>query len=406
MHKILIWDLNINLLNTGGPAGYLYNIHEFLKNREELGKAIFFLKDILEIKNVDSRFKSQHSKINRILGMLDCLSIIGFWRFFRAYKKWFVIDTNEQIANLDLSQYDAIHFHRSTDLCAAIDLLKDYKGKVLLTSHSPQPLSYEMLDNIPFGKRILCYLFLDKMLLSELKAWNRADYLVFPVEGAIEPYFVEPKMKAYLESHYDKIKYCPSAILDEKECARYGLREKLNVPENVFLVSYIGRHTAVKGYDQLKRIAKAVLSERSDVYFVIAGNQSPMKGLQNPRWIELGWINYGNEVIANSDVFVLPNKETYFDLVALEVMRQGTPILMTKTGGNKYFLKYGEENGFFFYSYGDINEAKEKLYHIIDLKRTGDLKTKACNIRKTFEKNFTIANFVERYYELMETLLK
>ena len=131
-----------------------------------------------------------------------------------------------------------------------------------------------------------------------------------------------------------------------------------------------------------------------------------MKGLQNPRWIELGWINYGNEVIANSDVFVLPNKETYFDLVALEVMRQGTPILMTKTGGNKYFLKYGEENGFFFYSYGDINEAKEKLYHIIDLKRTGDLKTKACNIRKTFEKNFTIANFVERYYELMETLLK
>ena len=61
MKKILIWDLNINLLNTGGPAGYLYNIHEYLKCNNELGKPIFFLKDILNRKNVDGRFKSQQS---------------------------------------------------------------------------------------------------------------------------------------------------------------------------------------------------------------------------------------------------------------------------------------------------------------------------------------------------------
>lgn len=404
MKKILIWDLNINLLNTGGPAGYLYNIHEYLKCNNELGKPIFFLKDILNRKNVDGRFKSQHSLANRVLSILDCLSLIGFYRFYRAYKKWFRTETSEQVCNLDLSQYDAIHFHRSTDLCAAIKLLKGYKGKILLTSHSPQPLCYEILDFVPFGKGIVRFFFLNKMLALELRAWNRADYLVFPVEGAIEPYFVEPQMKQYLQTHLDKVKYCPSAILDEKECSKKGLREKLNIPEDAFLVAYIGRHTAVKGYDQLKQIANTVLSERSDIYFVVAGNQHPIKELNNPKWIELGWINYGNEVIANSDLFVLPNKETYFDLVALEVMRQGTPILMTSTGGNKYFSKFGEDNGFFFYTYGDINEAKEKLFDIISLKQKNELTSKACNIRKIFERNFTIDSFVERYCKLLEAL--
>lgn len=29
--KILIWDKQLPLENMGGPSGYLYNIHEFLK---------------------------------------------------------------------------------------------------------------------------------------------------------------------------------------------------------------------------------------------------------------------------------------------------------------------------------------------------------------------------------------
>lgn len=100
----------------------------------------------------------------------------------------------------------------------------------------------------------------------------------------------------------------------------------------------------------------------------------------------------------------MPNKETYFDLVALEVMRQGTPILMTSTGGNKFFSKFGEDNGFFFYTYGNINEAKEKIYDIISLKKKNELAPKACNIRKIFEMNFTIASFVERYCKLLEAI--
>lgn len=30
MKKVLIWDLNYVLKNSGGPAGYLYNIREYL----------------------------------------------------------------------------------------------------------------------------------------------------------------------------------------------------------------------------------------------------------------------------------------------------------------------------------------------------------------------------------------
>ncbi len=43
----------------------------------------------------------------------------------------------------------------------------------------------------------------------------------------------------------------------------------------------------------------------------------------------------GNIVNA-SDVFVLPNRRTFFDLVLLEVMSIGKPIIASFTGGNKF----------------------------------------------------------------------
>lgn len=45
--KVLIWD-NFPLKNIGGPMGYCYNIHEFLKNIPII-RLLFFL-IILKIK--------------------------------------------------------------------------------------------------------------------------------------------------------------------------------------------------------------------------------------------------------------------------------------------------------------------------------------------------------------------
>lgn len=46
--KVLIWD-NFQLKNIGGPMGYCYNIHEFLKKHPNNIRLLFFL-IILKIK--------------------------------------------------------------------------------------------------------------------------------------------------------------------------------------------------------------------------------------------------------------------------------------------------------------------------------------------------------------------
>ena len=45
--KILIWDYNIIIKNSGGPAGYLYNIKEYLLNNPNKYQNIYFLSDLI-----------------------------------------------------------------------------------------------------------------------------------------------------------------------------------------------------------------------------------------------------------------------------------------------------------------------------------------------------------------------
>ena len=41
--KVLIWDLGINLKNSGGPAGYLYNWKEYLSNHHNYDNIFYVL---------------------------------------------------------------------------------------------------------------------------------------------------------------------------------------------------------------------------------------------------------------------------------------------------------------------------------------------------------------------------
>ena len=134
-----------------------------------------------------------------------------------------------------------------------------------------------------------------------------------------------------------KHRYMPTGIVGCKaKVNREDFRKKYGIPDNAFVISYAGRHNEIKGYADLKKLGEKLLADKN-VYFLIAGKEEPMTGLKNDHWIEVGWTNDPHSLIAASDVFVLPNHETYFDLILLEVLSLGVPVVMSRTGGNKYF---------------------------------------------------------------------
>ena len=392
--KVLIYENKYDLAPIGGPKGYLYNLNLGLK--ENNIKEVDFLenKPNEKIENLKNKLK-RYPLFKKIIKKLSDKKWIKMVR--RDYL--FGIEENDGI---DFNEYDIIHFHSTGDMYKVRGKLEKCKAKIVLTSHSPKPFSLEILDLLKEKniKNIDEYYPIKKM---DEYAFDRADYIFFPCKEAEEPYYNQ--WKEYDEIHkrnVDKYRYILTGI---KECnAKYSrseIRKKYGIPQNAFLISYVGRHNQVKGYDLLKEIGRTILEDMNEkTYFIIAGVEGPIYRLKNEKWIEVGWTSEANSIIASSDLFVLPNKETYFDLVLLEVLSLGVPVLASYTGGNKYFETY-ENSGIFYF-----NNKEEAVNQIKKLSHTDSKKLEEYGKlnKDIFLKDFNESVFAKNYIELVNKL--
>ena len=304
--------------------------------------------------------------------------------------------------NVDFSKYDIVHFHSTLDLYMARNSVKDAGIKVVLTSHSPKPFHQELVDGLFYLDNNQKKKLITKLEKVDIYAFNNADYIVFPCEEAEEPYFNRwPKYESIKANNKSKYKYIVTGIVPQfsKEDKK-SIRNKYNIPEDAFLISYVGRHNEVKGYDILKEIGSKVLKSDNDIYIICAGQEGPIYRLDNKKWIEVGWTNDPHSIINSSDIFVLPNRETYFDLVLLEVLSLGKTVLLSNTGGNKYFKKY-KETGLFFFD--NVQEAVKTINKIHSSGSNTINKYGLCN-KKIYEKDFNEVTFANKYIDLYDEL--
>ena len=162
----------------------------------------------------------------------------------------------------------------------------------------------------------------------------------------------------------------------------------------------MGRHNCVKGYDKLKRIGECILNQNSNMRIIVGGKEAPLTRYKHPQWIEVGWTNDAHSYIAASDIFMLPNFETYFDIVMLEVLSLGKIVVASRTGGNKYFERF-EESGIFLY------DTIEDAVNIINKISTMSLETRSAlgKLNKNiYEQNFTDKVFVDSYLKYLDTI--
>jgi len=406
MKKILIWDAEIAIRNSGGPSGYLYNIKKYLSECQSV-KNISFVSEIITQRPPQQTAATEGNKILKFLKRYNPFGLYVLFKIFYEFRVWNSTIDSIYFQDINLNEYEIIHFHSSLDLLRAKNVIKNFNGKIVLTSHSPQPLSYERLDTITNSKLLkeIAGNLLDKY---EVRAWNLCNKILFPVAESIDVYRASSRINKYIShSHSSKFIFCPTAILGEEyvTSTKKNIRAELKIPPTAIILCYIGRHNQIKGYDELKNFGKWILENYKNTYIVVAGTQEPLEGLNHPRWIELGWIDYGNDLICQSNLFILPNRETYFDLIALEVLRTGTPILLTRTGGNRYFEKYeqNKRKGMFFYDYADFRSMKESYKNAISMIEDCDSELRNLNL-KLFKDNFTIDKFVTRYNSIIDEI--
>lgn len=334
MKKVLIWN-TYELKPTGGPAGYLFNIQQYARNNK-IGN-IVFLSDLIDIKDLKEKkydyfFFKVLKKICGLFQKNNSLNILQFIKTVVSQKQY-------QKININLNDFDFIHFHTSYEFTKYLGYLqiKGFKGKTILTTHTPKPTYLEIIedwnhlsvDDIPNKT-------LKKLKEIDYFAFDTADILLFPDRSALEPYKIWDNFnKIEIKENF---KFIPTGInpvsfREEKD----SILNKYNIPNGSFVISYVGRHNETKGFDLLKKFGEAILNKYDNIYFLIAGKEEPVKGISHERWIEVGWTNDPFSIINTCNIFVLPNKETYFDLILLEVMGLDKPVLLSDTGGNKYF---------------------------------------------------------------------
>lgn len=418
MNKVLIWD-NFKLNNIGGASGYLYNIHEYLKNNPS--SQITFLSDVIRKKNemeVEEGNKltigkTFRSKIPSWLKFWRLVLPIYYWLFFnnrlvniynmvwKAYYK----PCEDNAYGVNLNEYDFIHFHLTPELYRFKRSHPEFKGKLILTSHCPCLYVDELAETfdpwIKYFRSIGVY--------NECKAFKAADYLMFPCREAREPYEKDPKIRVLFQSFESKFFYVPTSLLDfnvhKQNIQKFS---DLGIPEWSFVITYFGRHVSVKGYDILKEVGETLLEKYQNLYFLCAGKGN-IPPLNHPRWIELGFINNALELLQQSDLYILPNRDTYFDIITLEILRSGTNLILSNTGGNKYFRRFPEEEIVGLH-YFDINNF-EQLIQLVDV-AINEYKTAKDKYIQRGEKNrllyehyFKIDMYIHTYAESISHLL-
>lgn len=397
-------ELNIR---AGGPCGYVANLKKALEEYGGSASVAFISKR--DVAHLMARERRPIPK--EIARALTC------WVPIKKYRKQLrqrILSLIWQKGNIDYLDVDAegytgyaevldqLYFKTITCHCTRDAIfIRNYltarqqNAKLLLMSHSPELPSQEMYHGAKLNGNLQAESIYRLWQGIERKAFDVADVLVFPTKEAMEPYIsgaeyfqdlIRGKEIQFVTTGCEKIDSSKSSI---------DIRERYNVATK-YIVSFIGRHTNIKGYDKLKEIASAVLAARDDVTFVIGGTQSEeFAPLSHPRWIELGRVNPA-DVLKVSDLFILPNRQTYFDLVLLEVLSAGVPVIASNTGGNKSV--YAATRAIDLYDTTDDCVTKINCY----LDSTEEFKNQKRALSSAAYANaYTLKHFAENYLELI-----
>lgn len=377
------------LEKRGGPIGYNYALKTQL---EKMGvKNIEYIPSPKRNKKKSKRSNIRTTWYGKILKLIRdfCRT---FWELYGKSKK----------AEVDLNQYDVVHFHSTKEMFLVKDSLKDYKGTVILTTHSPEVYYKELIELlVPWAQKHMLWFF-NKMELFDIYAFRRADYIFFPCPEAEEPYFhTWPKFEEIKRTNKEKFKYLLTGVsCGVAQLSREKVLEKYGIPQDAFVICFVGRHNTIKGYDIVKEISQRIFDKHSNVYFLIAGVEYPLTGVNHQNWIEAGWTNDPHSIIKASNLYLMPNRETYFDLAFLEVLSLGKILVASKTGGNKYFTK-DKTDGVFLFSKPD-----EALNIIENLLSKGDEELKLLEKHnfELYNKEFTLDVFAKNYVNLVGSL--
>ena len=185
---------------------------------------------------------------------------------------------------------------------------------------------------------------------------------------------------------------------------RQEAREKLNLPENKFIIGSIGNLYKTKGVAYLIEATKKLIDEGIEITTVIIGEGGGRKSLTElikrhkleDNVILAGRIPEAAKLLSAFDIYVCSSVKEGLSYTIIETMLNGLPIIATRVGGNPELIADGQ-TGILINSQeaGDLADKIKKLKNNPD--RQQEMSTKA---RIKAQEEFNLGKMVKETKEV------
>jgi glycosyltransferase involved in cell wall biosynthesis len=187
---------------------------------------------------------------------------------------------------------------------------------------------------------------------------------------------------------------------------RVGIRRQLGVPEDACLMAVVGTLKEQKGHRFLIEAAQEPLSQFPNLHLLFIGDGILRETLQaRVRECRLdGRIHFlGNrsdvpDLLAASDLFVLPSLWEGLPMALIEAMASGLPIIATAVSGSQQVMVPGQTG--LLVSPGDASELREAILELLSNPKQAKIMGAAAQRR--VETSFSATKQAEEHVELYQ----
>lgn len=190
----------------------------------------------------------------------------------------------------------------------------------------------------------------------------------------------------------------------------FPLRQELGINQDAKIVVTLSRLSQGKGIEDFLLIAKNVIENIENIYFVIIGDGEKRNELEqlahkiniSSKIFFLGYRNNIHEILSECNIFVHPSKlGEGMPNAILEAMAQSLPVVAIDVGGCSEAI--GENVTGYLVKVGDVKSLTDKVIHLL---KNGDLALKMGEAGQKRIKNFfTTEKMVEETIKLYNQLL-
>lgn len=274
------------------------------------------------------------------------------------------------------------------------------KFKSILTVHNKGSLIYDLLHNavgIKYSPKTI-----KKLLELEKKSIFNASVITFPSRGAFELY-KESANNNLLEKKDIRIIYngvqtnIINSLFDKQILEKYSI----SISNNKILLN-VANHIEPKNIKNLIMAMKQLYPYPLTLINIGWGHQTEEikqlisdLGLHNKVYL-LGKIPNDDviKIMKLVDFFIMPSDKVVFDLVNLEALAVGLPLLLSKNGGNLEIIDEGK-NGFFI-----NNNTPEEISKSIITLLNSNLTKGMIDKSRCIDVNKMVTQYQQLYEEL------